>query len=682
MNKFNNRELSWLLFNERVLQEAQDETVPLVQRLRFLGIFSSNQDEFVKVRVAHLIHLSELKKDIPPIESGDISPKELIPKIYEKMDKGHTAFWKTYSHVLSEMERYGIYVVNETHLSDTQKEFCLNYFTSVVSVRLVPLMLRKSVQIPFLPDEHVYMGVKMETNGKNASRFAIIQVPVSDSCPRFVVLPSEEKDKTEIIFVEDIIRLYLKDIFFMFKYDTISVHNFKITRDAELSIDDDVSKSFVEKIMQSLTKREHGRPVSLFYNKQMPKDLLDILIKKLKFSSVQQVETGGRYFLMRDLMHFPKVNPALELEKRDPVPYPHLTLMDSIFKDICKNDILLYYPYHEFRHVIDFLREAAIDPRVNSISITLYRTANHSQIINALKNAARNGKKVFAFIELKARFDEGNNVDVTTELQEAGVHVYHSLGELKVHSKLILIERNEGSECKGYVYIGTGNFNESTATLYTDFGLLSHNQLLVKDARKVFDFLCNAHRHHQFKHLLVAPYNMRRHIEKMIEVEIDSAKKGEEAWFYGKFNALTDKKMIKLLYKASAAGVKIRLIIRGACCLCPQVKGLSENIEVHSIVDKYLEHARIIIGCNKGKPDTYILSADMMSRNLDKRVEIAVPILEKHTAKMVRDIFDIQWSDNVKSRNLVSIEKNEYVRNELKPVRSQDEIYNYLQQNG
>jgi polyphosphate kinase len=323
------------------------------------------------------------------------------------------------------------------------------------------------------------------------------------------------------------------------------------------------------------------------------------------------------------------------------------------------------------------LQEAAIDTNVENIYITLYRTANQSNIVNTLKNAARNGKKVFAFVELKASFDEGNNADITMELQAAGVHVHYSLGDLKVHSKLILVERNEDDIRNGYVYIGTGNLNESTAVVYTDFGLLSYNQLLVKDARKVFSLLDNADFSQQFKHLLVAPCNLRESIKEMLEVEIDSAKKGKEAWFYGKFNGLTDKKIIKLLYKASAAGVKIRLIVRGECCLCPQVESLSENIEIHSIVDKYLEHARVIICCNGGESRTCILSADVMKRNLDERVEIGVPIVEKYTAKVVRDIFDIQWNDNVKSRDLSS-DENKYVRNELKPVRSQDEIYSYL----
>ena len=675
MNKIDNRELSWLLFNERVLQEAQDETVPLIQRLRFLGIFSNNQDEFIKISMAHLISLSDLKQN-DKLLTGDFTAQELLPKIYDKIDKDNAEFWKTFANIRSEMEKQGIYIVNEEQLSPEQKTFCSNYFSSVISVNLVPLMLRKNVEIPFLPDEYVYMGIKMENSAQNAVHYSIIQVPVSDSCPRFVVLPSE-KGKTEIIFVEDIIRLYLNDIFFMFKYDKISAHNFKITRNADFDIDDDLSKSFVERVKQTLKKREHGRPVSLFYNKRMPEDLLDVLVKKLKFSSIRQVEAGGRYLLMRDLMRFPKVNPALELEKREPIPHPLVKPGNGIFEDIRENDLLLYYPYHDFRNVIDFLLEAAIDPDVESISITLYRTANHSKIINALKNAAHNGKKVNAFIELKARFDEGNNVDVTTELQEAGVRVQHSLGKLKVHSKLILVERNEGDALKGYTYIGTGNFNESTATIYTDFGLLSHNQSLVKDARKVFDFLYSESLQPKFKRLLVAPFNLRKSIKKLLEEEIDSAEKGEEAWFYGKFNGLTDEKMIKHLYEASAAGVKIRLIVRGECCLRPQVTGLSENIEVHSIVDKYLEHARVIISCNKGEPCTYILSADMMKRNLNKRVEIAVPILETYTSKVVRDIFDIQWNDNVKSRDLSS-NTNEYVRNQLKPVRSQDEIYDYL----
>jgi len=675
MNKINNRELSWLLFNERVLQEAQDETVPLVQRLRFLGIFSNNQDEFIKVNLSRLISLSKLKKNNQRL-TGDFTPQELLPKIYNKIDKDNTTFWKTYTKIVSEMEQKGIFIINEEHLSAEQKKFCFDYFTSTISVNLAVLMLRRSVKIPFLPDEYVYMGVKMEDSIQSKIHYAIIQVPVNDSCPRFVVLPSE-KNKTEIIFVEDIIRLFLNDIFFMFKYDKISAHNFKITRDADLDIDDDFSKSFVEKIKENLIKREHGRPVGLYYNKKMPEDLLDVLVKKLKFSSIRQVEAAGKYFLMRDLVHFPKVNPSLELEKREPVPHPYIKPGDGIFEDIREKDLLLYYPYHDFRHVIDFVREAAIDPQVESISITLYRTANHSKIIAALKNAARNGKKVNAFIELKARFDEGNNVDVTEELQAEGVRVRHSIDELKVHSKLILVERNEEDTLKGYTYIGTGNFNESTATIYTDFGLLSHNQSLAKDARKVFDFLYGTSHNPQFKHLLVAPFILRKSIKKILEVETDNAKKGQEAYFYGKFNGLTDEKMIKYFYKASAAGVKIRLIVRGECCLRPQVIGLSENIEVHSIVDKYLEHARIIISCNNGEPITYIQSADIMNRNLDKRVEIAVPLLEKYTAKIAQDVFDIQWSDNVKSRDLNN-NKNEYVRNELKQVRSQDAIDDYL----
>jgi len=676
MNKINNRELSWLLFNERVLQEAQDETVPLIQRLRFLGIFSNNQDEFIKVSLAHLIGLSKINKDIETL-TGGYTPQELLPKIYDKIDKDNAVFWKTYSHILSEMEKQGINIVNEKQLSPEQKKYCFNYFTSVVSVNLAILALRSSVKIPFLPDEYVYMGVKMEDSTQKSVHYAIIQVPVNDASPRFVVLPSE-KGKTEIIFVEDIIRLHLNELFFMFKYDKISAHNFKITRNADFDIDDDVSKSFVEKVKQTLNKREHGRPVSLYYNKKMPEDLLDILVKKLEFASMRQVEAAGKYFKMKDLMRFPKINPNLEVEKMEPVPHPHVVPGNGIFEDIREKDVLLYYPYHDFRNVIDFLLEAAVDPKVKSISITLYRTANHSKIINALKNAARNGKKVKAFIELKARFDEGNNMDVTTELQEAGVHVQHSLGKLKVHSKLILVERNEEDTLQGYTYIGTGNFNESTATIYTDFGLLSHNQSLVGDARKVFDFLYGKSLQPKFKQLLVAPFNLRKTIRKMLKIEIDSAKEGKEAYFYGKFNGLTDEKMINRFYEASAAGVKIRLIVRGECCLRPQVKGLSENIEVRSIVDKYLEHARIIIGCNAGEPLTYILSADIMNRNLDKRLEIAVPLLEKYTAKVVRDIFDIQWNDNVKSRDLSSNDKNEYIRNELKPVRSQDAIYNYL----
>ena len=680
MKHINNRELSWLLFNERVLQEAQDENVPLIQRLRFLGIFSNNQDEFFKVRVANLIRLAGLKSKKLDLKTDYFSPKQLLTCIYKRIDCAQNSFLNTYDEIIEKLQNYNIHIVNEEQITEEQKDFCRNYFISTVRVRLVPLMIRKSAEMPFLPDGKSYLAVKMLKEGKMNVRYSIIQLPVSESCPRFVVLPSKS-DSTDIIFLDDIIRMFLDDMFFMFNYDTISAHSFKIMRDGELNLDDDVFKGFVEKIEQGINDRTRSRVIRLVYDRNLPHDFLRLLIDKFELNSSIELDAGGRYHMLRDLMKFPKLSSKLENSVINPLFHKAINPFESILKVIKKQDILLAYPYHTFKHLIDFLREAAMDPRVESIFITLYRTAEHSKVINALQNAAKNGKNVVVVIELKARFDEENNIDTTTELQEAGVKVIHSTEALKVHSKLLLVERREGkSENKGYLYVGTGNFNEKTAEIYSDFGLFTSDQELVKDARKIFDFLACTHARHGYKHFLVSPYYMRKQIETMLDNEIRYAKAGKEAYFYAKFNSLTDEKMITLLYKASKAGVKIRLMIRGACCLQSQIKDLSENIEVRSIVDKYLEHARMIICCNHNKQKSYILSADLMTRNLDRRIEVGVPIFDKKIHNTLSDIFEIQWQDNVKSRTLINTGEYIYVENAERepPVQSQDALYEYF----
>ncbi len=676
MNTIYNRELSWMQFNDRVLQEAQDRSVPLLQRLRFLGIFSNNQDEFIKVRVANLMRYSAMKAKNQPTMTGDYKASDLLPLINQRMEISQEAFRNTYREIIAQMEQEGIYVVDQKNLNEEQMNFCREYFLSVISLRLGPIILRKSVKIPFLPDGKIYLGVKM-TSGKS-SRYAVIQIPVSDSSPRFVVLPSSEEGRKDIIFVDDIIRLFLSDIFFMFTCDTITAHTFKIVRDAEISLDDDVSKSMAEKMYKGITMREKGRPVRLVCDREMPLDLREILTQKFGLTA-SQVENGGRYHLMRDLMKFPKVRPDLENRNPKPLMHPMVDPCESILKVIKKQDLLLAYPYHSFTHFIDLLREAAIDPMVHSISITLYRTATHSKVISALLNAANNGKQVTVLVELKARFDEEQNIDNTDTLQQGGVKVITSQEMLKVHSKLVLIERREGNAMRGYTYIGTGNFNESTSVIYSDFGLLTANQAIAEDARKVFEFLENTHNHPEFKHLIVSPYYMRSQIEDLIKREIDNAKRGKEAYFYGKFNALTDEKMINLLYKASKEGVKIKLLVRGACCLQPGVEGLSENIEIRSIVDKYLEHARLIICCNNKKPQSYILSADLMTRNLNRRVEVGTPIFDPKIHTTLCEYFDIQWRDNVKARLIVPPYENSYIRDDKEPFRSQDELYTFFE---
>lgn len=670
----NNRDLSWLTFNERVLQEAQDETVPLLQRLRFLGIFSNNQDEFIKVRVANIVRLSKLKNKRTPRFTGGYTAEELLPLVNQKVSESQQKFTDTYEEVLSQMAAQGIFVLNEQQLSKRQKEFCYEYFSSVVSPLIVPLILRKTTQIPFLQDSNIYLAVKMVSakNNKNA-RYAILQIPVNSSCPRFVVLPSA-KDRKEIIFLDDIIRLNLDDIFFMFNYESISAYTFKLMRDALLTLDDDMSKSLIEKMEDGIVNRLHGQPVRLIYDKDMPDDLLGILATKLKLDQEGTLDAGGRYHLLRDLMKFPNIRPSLEEVNLVPLKHPEIKPFSSIFKVINKKDIFLNYPYHTFNHFIDFLREAAIDPKVDSISITLYRTAERSKVINALVNAAKNGKKVVVLLELFARFDEEQNVEYTELLQRHGVKVIHGVNGVKVHSKLVLVQRKD----KGYVYVGTGNFNESTAQIYGDYGLFTSNAEMVEDAAAVFDYLQNIHKRPVFKQLVVSPDFMRNHFENRIRQEIKNKQNGKNAFICAKFNSLTDERMIKLLYKASQAGVDIRLIVRGACCLKPQVEGLSENIRVISIVDKLLEHARMAIFHNDGDEKMYIMSADWMTRNLDRRVEVAAPVLDEHIKQTLKDIFEIQWSDNEKARDLSIFGCNRYVEKGDNPsCRSQLALYDY-----
>lgn len=675
---YNNRELSWLSFNERVLQEAQDHSVPLLARLQFLGIFSNNQDEFFKVRIANLMRLCRSRKQRQQRLIGDYTPSELLVEVSRQTERAQEAFTRTYHELLHEMEQQGIFVVGEGQLTERQRAFCRDYFVSVVSPYLVPLILRKSVKIPFLPDGNAYLGVRMSCgNGKN-TRYAVIRIPASTHCPRFVVLPSES-GRHDVIFLDDIIRLMIDDVFFMFNYDHITVHTFKIMRDAVLTIDDDISKSLFERIAEGVESRRYGEPIRLIYDREMPEDLLEMLARKLKLTAPGMLAPGDRYHLMKDLMRFPKVRPDLLTVNPAPLRHHDILPFQSILKVVRRSDIFLNYPYHSFQHVIDFLREAAIDPRVERIAITLYRTAEHSKVINALINAAKNGKQVSVLVELKARFDEEQNIEHTDLLQREGVKVIYAIEDLKVHSKIIFVERRESSGMRGYAYIGTGNFNENTATIYGDFGLLTAHKGIIEDVRNVFQFLANSHKQFKYKYLLVSPYFMRDAFDELIDREIRNAKRGRRAYIHAKCNSLTDERIIERLYRAGKAGVEIRLIVRGACCLQPAVPGMSDRIRAISIVDKYLEHARLFIFCNDGDERTYIGSADWMSRNLDRRVEVCTPILDKRIQKLLREVFAIQWADNVKARDLADQMHNPYVQHSSdEPAhRSQTELYDY-----
>ena len=676
--KFINREISWLQFNERVLQEACDPNVPLLQRLQFLGIFSNNQDEFFKVRVANIMRLCRSRKNAKKMLTGDYTPESLLEELNDKIALLQEHFSATYRTVLAEMERESIFVVNEKNLSEEQKEFCRSYFAQILSPRLVPLIIRKSVRLPFLPDGNSYLGVKMSHKNRRSVRYAVVRIPTSSACPRFVVLPSAG-GRHDIIFIDDIIRLMIDHIFFMFSYDEIGVYTFKIMRDAELTYDEDVSKSLFERISEGVSNRRYGLPIRMIYDRDMPADMVEILAGKLGLDNSEMLAPGERYHMMKDLMKFPKVRPDLLYAPQRPIQHPSISLFSSILEVIARRDIFLNYPYHTFQHFIDFLREAAIDPRVESIYITLYRTAEHSKVINALVNAVKNGKKVYAMLELKARFDEEQNMENTDLLQREGVKILHTMEDLKVHSKVVLVERRERRGMKRYAYIGTGNFNENTALIYSDFGLFTSHDEITEDVLNVFLFLSNNHKQFTFKHLMVSPYYMRMQFVDMIDREISHAKKGKKAYIYAKCNSLTDVGIIEKLYEAGRAGVEVRLIVRGACCLLPQVEAMSENIRAISIVDKYLEHARLYIFCNGGDERIYTGSADWMARNLDRRVEVCVPLYDEGIRKKARDVFEIQWHDTVKARLLDEDRQNTYVKPApgAAPLRSQTALYDY-----
>lgn len=677
-----NRELSWISFNARVMQEAQDQSVPLIQRMRFLGIYSNNQDEFFKVRIATLERMLRMRGARTQKMQGGDTLEDLFHQINERTAQLQQTFEQSYAQIITQMESFNIFMLNESELTEQQRAFCIDYFTENISPLLVPLMLRKSVKMPFLRDGRIYHAVKMTGRTARLTRYAIVEIPDTASSARFVVLPPSEPNRIEIIFIDDIIRLCLDEIFFMFEYERIAAYTFKFRRDAELSLDDDVTKNIVEKMEHGINKRKYGRPIRLVYDKEMPLDLLSTIATKLGLSQGENVNPGGRYHLLRDLTRFPKVNAMLENQKQIPLQHPAIKPFSSILEVIRRQDILLNYPYHTFNHFIDFLREAAMDPHTISISMTLYRTAEPSKIIRALINAARNGKKVTVFVELMARFDEERNIESAERMRQAGVKVIYGIEGLKVHSKLVLVERREGSKIRGFVHVGTGNFNEDTASVYSDMSLFTANQTVVEDARQVFGFLLMSYKQVTPKHLLVSPFNMRSRFEELIDTEIDNAKKGRKAYIYAKCNSLTDEKIIERLYRASEAGVKVRLIIRGACCLMPSVDKISENINAISIVDKYLEHARVFIFYNNGKEQAFIGSADWMTRNLNRRVEVAIPILDKSILQTIKKVFSIQWKDNVKARDLSSYELNTYrdQQGEIAPekrVRSQTALYDY-----
>lgn len=690
-NKFRyiDREKSWLAFNARVLQEAADETVPLLERLRFLGIFSNNLDEFFRVRFAAVRRLS-LSGQSGEKLLGGISAQQLVKEITEIVIKQQAESLKILQIIENKLKEENIIIVDETEVLPEHVEFIKNFFIQKVSPELVTIILNDLAEFPLLKDTAGYLAIRLVMKSEEKSkllglvkpkkdiRYALIEIPKTIN--RVVVLPSIE-DKQYVMLLDDVIRYNLESIFNIFDYESISSHMIKITRDAQLDIDSDMSKSMMQKIATSVKDRRVGEPVRFVYDKTIEKDTLEFFLTRMGIDASDSIIPGGRYHNRRDYMDFPNLGRYDLLYKQNTaLPVPDLSLDGSILNKIAQKDYLVYAPYQTFAYLIKFLREAALDPKVTTIKITLYRLANNSQIISSLINAAKNGKKVTVQIELQARFDEASNISYAEQLQTEGVHLIFGVKGLKVHSKICYVERIENSKIKRYGFISTGNFNESTARFYTDVTLFTSHQKILKDMSKVFDFFDINYRLYPYKHLIVSPHYTRTKIVKLIDREIFNAQLGKPAYIDLKMNSLSDFLMIDKLYQASNAGVKIRLQIRGICSLIPKIKGMSENIEAISIVDNYLEHARIFIFCNNNDTEVFISSADFMTRNLDGRVEVTCPIYDESIKKQLIDTFEVGWKGNVKAR--LHSEKLDNLYRERKvnePIfRAQQETYNYF----
>ena len=673
-----NRDLSWLSFNERVLQEASDPRNPLVERMRFVGIFSNNLDEFFRVRYAIARRDFRLLKDEEMIAQAHSLLEQINSQVVQLQQKSLAILER----IKEELKGEDIYIIDEREILPEHVDYVREYFINTISPALFTIILNEVEALPNLKDDVAYLAVRMvlasESGKKQKIQYALIELP--KTLDRFIVLP-KIGNANYIILLDDVIRFCLCSHFYIFPCEDISAYMIKITRNAELDLDTDLNKSFIEKISTSVEGRKRAEPVRFIYDKLIDEEMLRFLKEKMGIQSTDSVIAGGRYHNRRDYMNFPHCErKELMYKPFHPYPIKDLKVEESLFSQIAQRDYLQYTPYHSFSYLIRFLREAALDPKVKSIKITIYRLAKQSQVINSLINAVKNGKKVTVQIELQARFDETANIHYAEQLQREGVNTIFGIRGLKVHSKIGVIEREENGKTYRYGFISTGNFNESSAKIYTDYTLFTAHQEILDEINRVFKFFDTPFQVFQYKHLLVSPHYTKTTFLSLIDREIALAKEGKEAFLKLKMNGLTNEEMIEKLYEASQAGVKIQMIVRGVCGLLPQVQGLSENIEVISIVDRFLEHSRLYIFGNDGNPLYYISSADWMSRNLNNRVEVSCPIYQKDIQQQLWDTFHLAWNDRVKARIIDKDQQNAY-RSRQQGQSSQEAIYNYYSNN-
>ncbi|MEI6696543.1 MAG: polyphosphate kinase 1 [Bacteroidota bacterium] len=678
--KYINREISWLQFNERVLQEAKDISTPLLERLIFLGIYSNNQDEFFRVRVATLNRILKLQ-EVHPSEDLEANPQKILKEIDQKISVLQTEFYNTYDTIKDELAKENIHTIDETQLTQEQGIYVKKYFREEVRQHLFPIMIDQLFNFATLRDKSIYLAIDLKYSKQpSVENYALIEIPTY-RISRFLILPKNGNNHKYIILLDDVIRYCLSDIFSIFGFDIYEAYTIKFTRDAELDIDNDVSKSFLEKISDSIKQRKRGATVRFVYDENIPIALLDKLVRKFTIKKKDTLKKGGKYHNFKDFMLFP-LNIGADYLKYEEVPKLYtreLSLSKRILDCIKKKDIMLHYPYQSFQYIIDLLREASIDPAVRAIKMTIYRAAKDSRVINALINAVRNGKEVTVYLELQARFDEEANIYWAGKMQEEGVKVIQNIPGYKVHCKLILIRRKENNENVYYAAIGTGNPNEITSKIYVDEHLLTANKKIVSDVNKVFHLFEAKYNQPDFECLIVSPFKTRSFFIHQIDNEIRNAKKGKPAWMIIKLNNLVDDQIINKLYEASQANVKINIIVRGICVLVPGLPGISENIEAISIVDRYLEHSRIFVFCNNEDSKYFIGSADWMQRNFDHRIEVTTPIYDKKIQADLKEMLQIQLNDNVKARIISANTPIEYKKTlSEEKIRSQIEIYKYL----
>ena len=670
------RELSWLSFNARVLQEAENPSVPLIQRVRYLGIFSSNLDEFFRVRVAEVRRLISVSQG-PKRQAA----KDLLQSIQKEVVALQKQFDAIYAALMGELQKERIYLISEKQLDEGQAAFVQQYFRETVLPELEPILLDEALAIPNLADESLYLAVTIKAS--DGERFAVLEVP-SEQLGRFIEIPRQRGRRRGTVYItlDNVIRACLLQVFRgVFGNASVSAYCFKFSRDAELELDPSINESLIEKMASSLKQRRRADAVRFVYDKTMPDALLNALRKSFGFGRYDSMIAGGRYHNSKDFLSFP--NPGgknLEFKPFPSINIPEIDDPASIFEVIRERDVLLYFPYHPFDYIVDVLKTAALDPDVTAIKICLYRTATNSRIGEALINALHNGKRVVAVVELAARFDEQANIEMAHRLTEAGVEVIFGIPGLKVHCKLFSIERREEGQIRYYSHIGTGNFNEKTARLYTDFSLLTSDQVIGQDVASVFEFLKFNYRLPQYRELLVSPHSSRSGLMARIDREIEHAKQGYRAMMTLKCNNLVDRQFTLKLYEASQAGVQIRLIVRGMCSLLPGVKGISDNIEAISIIDRYLEHPRVYVFHNRGEPEYLLGSADLMTRNIDYRVEVLCPVKDQAVQQQLQDILDLQWHDNAKARLLNAKQDNQMVERVAKAtsLQAQESIHRYL----